>query len=391
MATSKVYPMRLCLLVMLAVVVPASGGVDAPAARDSVGDPIVRYKQASTFGQKRDALDRLRKSKPRTDADLGALRETFADGNWDEHLFQAAMEAVEGIDDVKLDAGLISILSVEKDCIARFSHADLCGKSEREMLFRDRNVNAIIEKLGLLKSRKAVPVIKEYLDIASTQSAASRALAAVGDKSAVEDIRARAYRGESVQYGGQGLAEARRVVRDLEDKGNRGNWEKIGKQLRGIRNPKAKPDIRRLFSHEDRHVRQQAAIAFMQLCDDGDSEAILEMSKNPDWGVRAFAVEAMKKSNAKAYEDALIGLLVGDSEDVVRLGSADALGRKGVARAVPILERALSDKELRVRDNAFLALVKLTGKKYAYKGQRPVIEREADDILKWNASHPASR
>ena len=109
----------------------------------------------------------------------------------------------------------------------KISRGDLSGKSEREAKYRVKNVEFIIKKLGELKSQRAVPILQEYLKVKGLQYAASEALGKIRDKSASEEMRERAYRGEEINYGGLGLDEAVKVMQDLEDKGKKINGRRL--------------------------------------------------------------------------------------------------------------------------------------------------------------------
>lgn len=191
----------------------------------------------------------------------------------------------------------------------------------------------------------------------------------------------------------KGSKEALTIVRDLEDPSKKAEWPKIAKQIISIHDPKAKPALKRLFNHEETYVRWEAASKFRQLVDDRDVPIILEMTKNKDKIVRVEAIHAMQNLQNIEFGDELIALL-NDPAYNVRRTAAKALGYKKISRAVPYLEKALTDgeqlanlhytepgrysNELGVCEEIYIALYILTGKKYDFKGKTISIEQTAE-------------
>jgi len=353
-----------------------------------------RYKQTTDQAKRKEALIEMSKTEPKTADDVNELRAIFSKKDYDEHLFEAGIESLKKMNDPNLDSVLIDILKDEKSFVAKADKKDFAGKSEGEVARRGMNIMFIIGKLGGLKSKNAVPVLKEYLGSPSYQYYASQALAMIGDTSASEEIKDKAYKGEDINYAGQGSDEALTVVRDLEDKTKKDQWPKIAKQIIHIHDPKAKPYLKRLFNHENMDVRWEAAGKFRQLVDENDVPTILEMTKNKDEIVRAEAINAMQNLKNIEFGDELIDLL-NDPDYNVRRHAAKALGYKKISRAVPYLEKAIKDSELRdenpnlgnngradeleVREEAYIALYILTGNKYDFKGKSTRIERKAEE------------
>lgn len=161
---------------------------------------------------------------------------------------------------------------------------------------------------------------------------------------------------------GQTRQEVLLIIERLEDKENRHQWPRIARDLLLIQDPGVKPQLKRLVRHESAFVRHQASGAFSRLADSRDLQDVLEMSQNPDWSVRSSAVDAMKKIPSSETEEALARLLTGDPHRIVRANAARALGRLRGPRAVPFLQKALSDEEALVRREAADALRTITGR-----------------------------
>lgn len=387
--------MRCIVLIVLAVSLFYSLSCQLVYAGDneSVKALVDRYRQAGDDNTRKDALKKLSQTSPMTLDEVNQFRAIFAKKEWDENLFLGAFEAIKKIKDPSLDNGLVDILKDEKHFIEKASRKEHEGKNEKEVILRLRNVEMIIYKLGELKSKNAVPLLKEYIGIQGVAYWASQALAMIGDTSASEKIRDKAYKGDEINYGGQGSEEALTVVRDLEDRNKKDQWPKIAKQIIHIHDPKAKPYLKRLLNHEQSYVRWEAADKFRALVDEKDIPTIIEMTKNKDKIIRAEAINAMQNLKNIEFEDELIALL-NDPAYNVRRHAAKALGYKKISRAVPYLEKAIKDSELRddnpllgnndksnelgVREEAYIALYILTGKNYDFKGKRAGIEREAE-------------
>lgn len=348
----------------------------------SVKELSDQYLKATEKTDRHKILKELSKTEPSTFEDVNRLRQIISKKEWDEDLFAAAADSIRRIKNAGLDGELIEILKDEKKIIEKISRGDLFGKSEREAKYRVKNVEFIIKKLGELRSQKAVTILKEYLNIKGMQYAASEALGKIGDKSASEEIRERAYKGEEINYGGLGLDEAKKVIQDLEDKSKTDKWPKIAKQIISIKDPKAKPYLKRLFNHEKDYVREESATAFIKLVDENDIEDIVHMSKNSNEGVRFSSIDAMKKINDPKFITVLFDLLINDKIYIVRSNAAKALGYKKITSAVPYLEKTLNDKEFEVRREAFIALYILTGKKYDFKGRDSATDQQAENQKK---------
>lgn len=346
------------------------------------GEPSVKqladdYKKTTDNKTRRDALKRFQSMKIRTQEDVTQLRTIFADKKWDEGLFASGSGLVEKIDKPEMAGQLILMLEDEKEFIRKLNQNDLSGKTEREGKYRFTNVEFIISKLGNLKSKEAVPVLKEYLALKNMQYAASEALGKIGDKSMSNDIREKAYKGEDVNYGGMGIDEARKVVQDLEDKGKKDKWAKIAKQIVLIKNPEAKPHLKKLFNHEQDYVREQSAGVFFNLATKEDLNEIKAMATNSHSEIRYGAIQIMKKIKDKSFDDSLISLLT-DSEYSVRRAAAKAVGYNKIDKAIPGLEKTLSDSKFEVRKEVFIALYILTGKKYDFFGRNSAVDQQAE-------------
>ncbi|MCX5795319.1 MAG: HEAT repeat domain-containing protein [Elusimicrobia bacterium] len=358
---------------------PSAYGADA---QPSLKTLIENLRNASAPEDRRTAAEVLGDFRPTTEDDIAEIRRVWGNKAWDEDVFTLVSGVVQRIDKPELAEGLIPLLREDRTAIEKICQREDAGTDNREGFCRYAFVRSVIQTLEGLKVKKAVPILREYLEITELQYYVAQALAAIGESRAGEETRKTVDQSASVDLAGLGMAEILKIVRDLQDEHKKDKWHKLGEQLMYVQNPEAKPELRKLFSHENAFVRFKAAAAFTRSSDDRDSSAILEMAKNSDEDVRYVAVRAMEKGHAEQYPDVLIGLLINDPHYVVRLAAADALGRKKHFFAVPSLQTALSDRELRVRDRAFLALAILTGRKYDYQGKVDSMEKEADAILK---------
>lgn len=302
----------------------AVGGEDDASIVSLIG----RYRQASTRLQHDGILRQIRTFKTSTASDLTQLRGILSAVSWDADLFRAASASVANVDDPALGPGLAGILADGKALIVRAERGDLGGRTVQEMDERLLNALMILRKLGELKHVASVPLLKECLASPRLRLEASLALGALGDRSASDEVRERAYRGEKVAYGGLGPREAERVVRDLENGAQRDRWTNIAAQLLWVKDPGVKPGLIRLFRHEDSFVRMRASTAFVRLCGQEDLVTVLAMSREPDWGVRAWSVDAMKKLGGRDCEARIRTLAQTDPNGTVRAHAAQAAGGK---------------------------------------------------------------
>jgi len=328
--------------------------------------------------QRKGIIKELNNTVPQTEEDAEQIRNIVLNKKWDEEQFDAAMNMTKKINKAELDGTLIKILKDEKKTIEEIEGRKSSDKTEKEMMYRHKNIESIIRKLGELKSRKSVEIIKEYLDIKGMQFVASEALGQIGDKSDSNKIQEKAYKGEEVNYGGLGIDEAKKVIQDLQDDNKKDKWPKIAKQIVTIKNPEAKPYLKKLFKHKEDYVRQESAGTYIRMADDSDTNEIVEMSSNTDVNVRYFSIDGMKKTNNKEFENILCKLVINDPVYVIRVNAAKALGYKKIKNAIPYLEKALKDGNLRVRQEAFVSLYILTAKKYEFEGKDAFIERRAE-------------
>lgn len=386
---------RVCSRIVLALLVGSllGGGTLAAADHKGVKELIAQFKQAENQEKRKEAFLQITKAEPLDPEDLGVLRAVFSDPTYDEALFEAATESLKRVKKPELDVVLIDILKDEKPLLEQAEKKEPLGKSEGELARRSTNIFFVIAKLGEIKSQKAAPILREYLSYKGFKLVASQALAMIGDKSAGERIRTQAYEGEDINFAGQGQDEALKVIRDLQDPSKKAKWPKIAKQIIHIRDHSAKPYLKELLNHEDMDVRWEAAAKLRSMAGADDVLTILEMAKNPDQCIRTEAIFAMQKIQALDFAEELIALLK-DPSYLVRLYAAHALGYKRVVQAVPALEEAIKRSEerdaelercrtcqmdeLRVREEAFIALYRLTGKKYDYRGKLPHIEQRAE-------------
>jgi|SRR3989339_595119 len=373
--------MRRIVWIILTVILMTTGTVRAESKGEKKRSVKALFQELSTQKdsvQRKGIIKELNNTVPQTEEDAEQIRNIVLNKKWDEEQFDAAMNMTKKINKAELDGTLIKILKDEKKTIEEIEGRKSSDKTEKEMMYRHKNIESIIRKLGELKSRKSVEIIKEYLDIKGMQFVASEALGQIGDKSDSNKIQEKAYKGEEVNYGGLGIDEAKKVIQDLQDDNKKDKWPKIAKQIVTIKNPEAKPYLKKLFKHKEDYVRQESAGTYIRMADDSDTNEIVEMSSNTDVNVRYFSIDGMKKTNNKEFENILCKLVINDPVYVIRVNAAKALGYKKIKNAIPYLEKALKDGNLRVRQEAFVSLYILTAKKYEFEGKDAFIERRAE-------------
>lgn len=137
----------------------------------------------------------------------------------------------------------------------------------------------------------------------------------------------------------------------------------------------AKPAIpalaKALRDDKSAEVRQQAALALGKMRGDELQVAvpamIEAMKKDPDKSVRVFVVHGLGNGlgdGLRAYVKDMATQLLADSDGDVRLALVQELGALGPAArdALPALNRAITDVQLSVRDEARKAVKKVTEK-----------------------------
>lgn len=332
------------------------------------------------FKNKHDVkiLQKISFTEPRTAEEVKLLGTVITEQKWNAPLFIASMKSLSRIQNKKLDNSLIEILDAENRILNRAMAGNTEGRGQKELAAHARNAELIITKLAELKSASAVPVLKEYLKFDGLKFHASEALAQIGDTTTKAEIKHRAYKGEDINYAGAGASEAMDVIVDLKDRTKKDNWHKIAKQIILIRSPSTKAELKSLLTHEKFYVKKEAASALKKMVDQSDVSTILEMSESNDWYIRSDAVDMMKKIDDPQFYDILVNLLLNDPHPCPRLDAAKALGYKHLSDAVPALEDALEDSALEVRQEVFIALYVLTGKKYNFQGRNSQIDQLAE-------------
>jgi HEAT repeat protein len=373
----KTIKISACLLLLFGLAAERQLAAQNGKPAVSIKQTLEEYKSTNDKKLRKDIRSRLEKLTPSTNDDVARLRTVFDDKEFDEGMYSSALKVLPKIENPQLSDSLLPMLNDDKSFVGKVNKGDPSILSEKKNMYRLKKTEYLIKTLGKLKSKAAVPLLKEYLNFPNMQYAVSEALGAIGDKSMDNEIREKAYRGEQINYAGMGAEEAKQVAKDLGDSANKPKWMNMAKQLALVKEPSAKPELKKLFSHDDGFVRLQAAMAFSRMADDTDAATVLEMTKNSDWNIRATAIDAIKKTKSKQYDDVLISLL-DDSDYLVRLYAAKALGYKKIIKAIPNLEKSLTDKDLKVREEAYIALYTLTGKKYSYEGKTPLVERRAE-------------
>jgi HEAT repeat protein len=320
--------------------------------------------------------------KLKTKEDMKVLRAEFKK-KYDEKSFSSATDALKYLDkNPELADDLAVMLEDEEDNVKNWDKGIIGDEGEQKR--RAYRVQFLIGKLGELKNNKSVQILRRMLKYKGTQYYASEALAAMGDTSANQEIKSLMEQGVPVNYGGLGMDAVKDLVKDLQDPNKKDKVDKTYLQLINIKNPEAKPYLKQLFNHESSGVRMRASSRFAFLADKNDIESILQMTKNNDWNIRTASIYAMQTLKDTDFSDILINML-NDTSNLVRSTAAHALGYKHVAKAVPYLEKALDDKENRVRERAFVSLYILTGKKYDYKGK----DKRDDSIAEQEKQSPS--
>ena len=383
------------VLIFLLVIAARSAGnsSEMDLGKDSQVQILLnQFRTATDSAEQRTIATQLSRIEPKTISDGIAVRDALKKQPFDLQLYEIASHLIGHLKNKMYENVVIEILKDEKSYWSKADVDTLSSVRDAEFLQRHKTVLFAANMLGMMKSQKAVPLLKEYLNFKGLEYYASNALAQIGNNSASAEVLEKVYRGEDVNYAGQGTEEAFTIVRDLEDESKKDKWPKIAKQIIHIREPKAKPHLKRLFNHERSYVRWESAGKFSQLVDENDVPSILEMTRNKDAVVRAEGINAMQRLKNVEFGDELIALL-NDPDYNVRRHAAKALGYKKISRAVPYLEKAIKDSELRaekpiggngradeldVREEAYIALYILTGNKYDFKGKSAEIERRAE-------------
>ncbi len=369
----------------MAVLIYIFNGLSAHAEdKKSFKMLVEEYQQAGNDeGRRSEVRKQLDRADIKTPEDMAELRKILSKKELDKNLSILAVGKINKIQDISFDDDLIEILKEEKPIAEKITRNEAADMGEMERQIHMTTAWFIIEKLGYHKNQKAVPLIKEFLNIPDLQYYASEALARIGDKSASEDIKEKAYKGEVINYGGLGLDEAIQIVTDLEDKSKKDKWKKITNQLINIRDPQAKPYLKKLFNHEDEDVRGQAAIAFTNMVSNNDVDVLVEITNHRDYKVRSRAVYGMMRLKDVPFDDILINVLRYDPDNLPRAKAARALGYKMVSKSVPYLEKALNDEDYYVRRESFISLYVLTGKKYDFNGRNQSTDRAAEEQSKY--------
>ena len=360
---------------------------------EPVKSQVEKYGKAADDNARKEIYKKLSRTEPKSREDVESLREVFKSITYDERLFEAATESLRKMHDPSLGGQLIEILKDEKPYMDKVVSKDFRGKSEGERRRRGTNILFIIMNLSQMRSQNAVPILKDYLQYPGFNYYASEALAAIGDKTASDELRERAAKGEDVNYAGQGSDEAQTVIRDLQDKSKKDQWPKIAKQIIHIKDRNAKPYLKQLLNHENMDIRWEAADRFRAMVDENDVPAIIEMTKNSDRIVRAEGIHAMVNLKTFEFSNELIALL-NDSAANVRREAAKAIGDKKITRATSALEQTLKDCEQRANSHSagtlqynteisvcnetYITLYILTGKKYDFKGKTTTTEWRAE-------------
>lgn len=327
--------------------------------------------------EKVEMLKMLSKRTPETREDIDTLKFYLLQKDYDEDLYFAVMKSFSAVKNSDFGPDIIEVLEADFPLLSAAEAKAPHGKSQKEILFRALNAESLLKKLGQFKNPNSSTILKKYLALKSFSYVASEAIAKIGDKSIMPELKNRAYRGEEINFAGAGLEEAIEAINDLKSETKEKEWPKIAKQIALIKNKETKPYLVGLFDHKKSFVRQVAASKFSALSDKDDIDEIVAMANNQDWFVRSAAIHAMKNIEDQAFENILMNLLLFDPHRSPRRNAAKALGFKNVKKAVPVLEKALNDDEFRVREEAFIALYLLTGQEYSFDGRNSRSERLA--------------
>ncbi|MBP7654636.1 HEAT repeat domain-containing protein [Candidatus Dependentiae bacterium] len=314
-------------------------------------------------------------------SDLAEMRENIflkRGEKCDVDLLEAAIKSISTISDSECDKVLIELLENEIENIKQGDNVNNKYFWTVENKKRYRCLIIIMDKLGKFKSKKAIPILKEYLNVESLKRNASDALIEIDEIGQKTELKNRAYKGENINYGGLGIEETKSLVDKIKHHKNKKEYKNLSKQLHNIKNPKAKQYIKELLNHDDEKIRESAAMAFIRITDAITKEDIVELTNNNDKYVRIQAITAIKKlcENYKAkhikmnytFTDELVKLL-NDKESIVRLTSAHAMGFLKFKEFIPFLEKALSDKSILVREEAYYSLSVLSDIEYDFNGK----------------------
>ena len=155
--------------------------VTAQETEVSVKMLVEDLKGKTKTNNRKELLKKLSTTETTTLEDVKALKSIILENTWDEELFAVTISSIKKIKKAELDLTLIEILKQQKKTAQEISKRSIFKKSDKEILYRNKNLEFIIQKLGELKSKHAIPALKEYLYIKDYKYAASEALAKIGD------------------------------------------------------------------------------------------------------------------------------------------------------------------------------------------------------------------
>lgn len=368
--------MRKLLLVTAGVLMFVIAVVHSASVEKRTIESVIKQLQVEKDNNKKKILrEELRAGELPTRQDMIYIRSILKNEKHDSDVVAWAMESLKYLKKSEFAVDIAGMVDDEEEFIKKVDSTH--NESDKEGARRAMNTVLLIRKLGELKDTSTVPTIKKMLKYKYTQYYASESLAAMGDNSASNEIKTLMEQGADINYGGLGLDEAKEVIQDLLDVGKKDKWPKLARQINEIKDPGAKPYLKKLFNHENSYIKTGAAATYSMLVGKSDKGDIIAMAKNTDASIRCSAIDAMKKIRDDDFAEVLIALLK-DPEYLVRLYAAKAIGYKKITKAIPYLEKVLNDENLRVRQESFIALYILTGKKYAFIGRDLSIEQQAE-------------
>lgn len=220
---------------------------------------------------------------------------------------------------------------------------------------------AIIEALGEIGDRRAVPVLLSLLTTRGPQQRTTiRALGAIGDERALDPIAALLSRPSLAQEAIEALLQLgprvlMRVASLLRDPATAGAACELLGQLGDRR--ATWPMIRALSSPRAR-VRRQCAVALGVLGDPRAQRALYRLLQDADASVRRRAITALNRVNDGSMGP-LLAPLISDPERGMAV--LPALHGRAARAAVPHLEAIIASSSAQNRERAIAALGRIGG------------------------------
>jgi len=225
--------------------------------------------------------------------------------------------------------------------------AELLRVMRRGDFYDSKHAARALAKLG----HRALPALREAATYPGYGVAfsAKQALADVRDPAAVPHLLQEARKGSMAAVEGLGrigrpaAAAVPLLVDLLQDPNTANQWSAI-EALGKIGDESAVSGLAAKLSSPNGRTRSETVEALGRISDPSTESLILPMLSDPDEGVRSAAVQALDWSLFPGDALATLAELLHDTDLVVRMHAAEALGNLADVRAVPLLVDALKDE-----------------------------------------------